>query len=66
MPDMLNPKLTASWEKGLNMVANKEIQADIFMEELERYIKGKTARALEKKQYINPPRMYKDVPLQKN
>ena len=25
MPDMLNPELTASWEKGLNMVANKEI-----------------------------------------
>ena len=66
MPDMLNPELTASWEKGLNMVANKEIQADIFMEKLERYIKGKTARALEKKQYINPPRMFKDVPLQKN
>ena len=66
MPDMLNPELTASWEKGLNMVANKEIKADIFMEKLERYIKGKTARALEKRQYINPPRMFKDVPLQKN
>lgn len=26
MPDMLNPKLTASWEKGLEMVANKEIR----------------------------------------
>ncbi len=23
MPDMLNPKLTASWEKGLDMVAKK-------------------------------------------
>ena len=66
MPDMLNPELTASWEKGLNMVANKEIQADIFMEKLEKYIKGKTARALEKRPYINPPRMFKDVPLQNN
>ena len=28
MPDMLNPKLTASWEKGLDMVAKKEIQSD--------------------------------------
>ena len=26
MPDMLNPKLTASWEKGLDMVAKKEIE----------------------------------------
>ena len=26
MPDMLNPKLTASWEKGLDMVAKKEIK----------------------------------------
>lgn len=41
MPDMLNPKLTASWEKGLEMVANKEIQSDEFMGKLENYIKGK-------------------------
>ena len=41
MPDMLNPKLTASWEKGLEMVANKEIKSDIFMEKLENYIKTK-------------------------
>ena len=41
MPDMLNPKLTASWEKGLEMVANKEIKPDIFMEKLEGYIHSK-------------------------
>ena len=41
MPDMLNPKLTASWEKGLEMVANKEIKPDIFMEKLEKYINSK-------------------------
>ena len=41
MPDMLNPKLTASWEKGLDMVAKKEIQSEIFMEKLEAYIKSK-------------------------
>ena len=38
MPDMLNPKLTASWEKGLDMVAKKEIEPDIFMGKLENYI----------------------------
>lgn len=41
MPDMLNPKLTASWEKGLDMVAKKEIKPDVFMEKLENYINGK-------------------------
>ena len=41
MPDMLNPKLTASWEKGLEMVAKKEIEPDIFMQKLENYINAK-------------------------
>jgi DNA topoisomerase-3 len=41
MPDMLNPKLTASWEKGLEMVAKKEIQEDEFMNKLEAYVKSK-------------------------
>ena len=41
MPDMLNPKLTASWEKGLEMVAKKEIHPNVFMEKLEKYIQSK-------------------------
>lgn len=41
MPDMLNPKLTASWEKGLEMVANKEIKSEEFMAKLEKYINSK-------------------------
>ena len=41
MPDMLNPKLTASWEKGLDMVAKKEIKPDEFMIKLEKYINSK-------------------------
>ena len=41
MPDMLNPKLTASWEKGLDMVAKKEIQSNEFMTKLETYINSK-------------------------
>lgn len=44
MPDMLNPKLTASWEKGLEMVAKQEIKAEEFMEKLETYVKGKINR----------------------
>ena len=41
MPDMLNPKLTASWEKGLEMVAKKDIKPDEFMEKLDKYIRLK-------------------------
>ena len=41
IPDMLNPNLTASWEKGLDMVAKKEIEPEIFMEKLEKYINSK-------------------------
>ena len=35
---MLNPELTASWEKGLDMVAKKQIQEKEFMQKLEKYI----------------------------
>ena len=41
IPDMLNPDLTASWEKGLDMVAKKQIEPKIFMEKLEKYINSK-------------------------
>ena len=41
MPDMLNPKLTASWEKGLDMVAKEEIKPEEFMGKLEKYIHSK-------------------------
>ena len=44
IPDMLNPELTASWEKGLDMVAKKEIEPEIFMEKLEKYIRSKVDR----------------------
>ena len=44
MPDLLNPELTASWEKGLTMVAQKEISADEFMKKLESYIRNKVVK----------------------
>lgn len=48
MPDMLNPKLTASWEKGLDMVAKKEIQPNEFMKKLEKYICSKVDKLVVK------------------
>jgi len=44
MPDMLNPKLTASWEKGLTMVAQNEIQANEFMKKLDDYIRSRVVK----------------------
>lgn len=41
MADLLNPELTASWEKGLNMVASNEIKPEEFMNKLEKYINTK-------------------------
>ena len=49
MPDMLNPKLTASWEKGLDLVAKKEIEPEEFMVKLERYINSKFNRLIVKR-----------------
>ena len=49
MPDMLNPKLTASWEKGLDMVAKKEIEPDEFMGKLKNYIQSKFNRLVVKR-----------------
>ena len=48
MPDMLNPKLTASWEKGLDMVAKKEIKSEEFMTKLEAYIHSKVNKLVVK------------------
>lgn len=39
MKDLLNPKLTASWEKGLDMVAKKEIEPDVFMRKIRKLYK---------------------------
>lgn len=49
IPDMLNPELTASWEKGLDLVAKKEIEPNIFMDKLEKYINSKFDRLVMKR-----------------
>ena len=46
IPTLLNPELTASWEKGLTMVTQSEIAGDIYMEKLENYIIKNTDRVL--------------------
>ena len=46
IPTLLNPDLTASWEKGLTMVTQNEIQGNLYMDKLENYIIKNTDRVL--------------------
>ena len=39
---LLNPELTASWEKGLSYVAEGSISSDEYMQKLSDFVKGKT------------------------
>lgn len=39
---VLNPKLTASWEKGLTYVAEGNVKKSIFLEKIEEYIRKLT------------------------
>lgn len=43
---LLNPELTASWEKGLTYVAEGEITPDEYMLKLENFIKSRTQGVL--------------------
>ena len=42
---LLNPELTASWERGLNYVADGEITPDEYMEKLGTVVKNHRRRA---------------------
>ncbi|HIR13312.1 MAG TPA: type IA DNA topoisomerase [Candidatus Choladousia intestinavium] len=43
---LLNPELTASWEKGLNYVANGEITDKEYMEKLTGFVRSRTEGVL--------------------
>lgn len=59
MPDTLNPELTASWEKGLTMVAEGEIKTEEFMKKLEDYIIKKVELFKAKPRYIRSSADYR-------
>ena len=42
MPQLLNPDLTASWEKGLSYVAEGTITPDAYMEKLSGFVRRRT------------------------
>ncbi len=43
---LLNPELTASWEKGLTYVSEGSITSDEYMQKLENFIRGKTDQVM--------------------
>lgn len=43
---LLNPELTASWEKGLNYVAEGQITSEEYMNKLEQFIRSRTSGVL--------------------
>ena len=49
---LLNPELTASWEKGLTYVANGEITSDEYMGKLEHFVRSKTEQGLHSRQHF--------------
>lgn len=46
LKQLLNPDLTASWEKGLTYVSEGSITSDEYMEKLERFVAGRTANVI--------------------
>lgn len=43
---LLNPELTASWEKGLTYVSEGSITSEEYMEKLERFVAGRTVNVI--------------------
>lgn len=60
---LLNPELTASWEKGLNYVADGEITPDEYMTKLDHFIRSRTDGVL-KTNYQYALRQYFDAAAQ--
>ena len=49
---LLNPELTASWEKGLTYVANGEITSEEYMGKLEHFVRSRTEQVLKSQQHF--------------
>ena len=57
---LLNPELTASWEKGLTLMAEGSITEEFYMQKLEKFIRDKTQAVLGAN-YQNALRPYFDA-----
>ncbi|WP_022759902.1 DNA topoisomerase [Butyrivibrio sp. AD3002] len=73
MKPMLNPSLTASWEKGLTQVEQGEISEDEYMKKLSdfitrrtNYVKENDMRSHMQQFFVNSAQYYKKVQKKKN
>lgn len=63
---LLNPKLTASWEKGLSLVEKGEVDKEEYMEKLQKYVSTMTSYVIQsensyalRQAYANVAKFYK-------
>ena len=61
IPSLLRPELTASWEKGLSMIASGDIKNDEYMKKLESYIQKNTSRVLTLTKNTNVKNLASDI-----
>ena len=62
VPSLLKPELTASWEKGLEMVSNGEINSDEYMVKLENYINKNTRKVLSLNNNASMVSLFSEIP----
>lgn len=46
VPDLLNPKMSASWEKGLDGITNGKVTFDVYKKTLDDYIRKETEKMI--------------------
>ncbi|MFA9396703.1 MAG: DNA topoisomerase [Clostridiaceae bacterium] len=61
VPTLLNPVLTASWEKGLTLVAEKKLTKEEFMDKLKEYINKNFSNALRHNGVFDINKIYKTI-----
>lgn len=66
IPTLLNPTLTASWEKGLKMVYQQEITPEVFMDKLENYTRNNIHKVLTNNKVVNGESLFSQVIKSKN
>lgn len=62
VPSLLRPELTASWEKGLEMVSNGEIDSEEYMIKLENYINKNTNKVMNLNNNANLMTLFSEIP----
>ncbi|KIR01912.1 DNA topoisomerase III [Lachnospiraceae bacterium TWA4] len=58
---LLNPELTASWEKGLTYVTEGTITPDEYMEKLEGFIRRRTSFVIQHRGFGNLKQRYENI-----